>query len=69
MTKVYFYPIHQTHFYRNELKYDCELPVTESIAQQVLTLPMYPSLAEEEIDFIANEIKKFFSAQGHAQLK
>jgi len=69
MTKVYFYPIHQTHFYRNELKYDCELPVTESIAQQVLTLPMYPSLTEEEIGFIANEVRDFFSGKAHVQPK
>ena len=69
MSKVCFPPVHQTHFYRNELKYDCELPVTEDIAQQVLSLPMYPSLTEEEIDFIANEVRDFFSGKAHAQLK
>lgn len=66
MTKVYFPPVHQTHFYRNELKYYCELPVTEDISQQVLTLPMYPSLADEGIDCIANEVRDFFLSKTHA---
>ena len=33
----------------------------ERISQQVLTLPMYPALTMEETDYIAREIKAFFS--------
>ena len=60
MTKVYFSPVHLTHFYKNELGYVCKLPVTEKLSNQVLTLPMYPTLTKEEIDYIIEEIKKFF---------
>ena len=60
MTKVYFSPVHLTHFYKNELGYTCKLPVTEEISTQVLALPMYPTLTKEEIDYIIEEIKKFF---------
>ena len=60
MTKVYFSPVHLTHFYKNELGYACELPVTEEISSQVLTLPMYPTLTKEEIDYIIEEIKNFY---------
>jgi perosamine synthetase len=60
MTKVYFSPVHLTHFYKNELGYTCKLPVTEEISGQVLSLPMYPSLTKEEINFILNKIKTFF---------
>ena len=60
MTKVYFSPVHLTHFYKNELEYACELPVTEEISSQVLTLPMYPALTREEIDYIVEEMKRFF---------
>lgn len=60
MTKVYFPPVHRTHFYKNELKYECELPVTNGISQEVLALPMYPSLTEKEIDYIGAEIASFF---------
>jgi perosamine synthetase len=60
MTKVYFSPVHLTHFYRNELGYMCKLPVTEEISTQVLTLPMYPTLTREEMDYVVEEIKRFF---------
>ncbi|KAF5432931.1 perosamine synthetase [Candidatus Methanophagaceae archaeon] len=60
MTKVYFSPVHLTHFYKNGLGYTCELPVTEELSTQVLTLPMYPALTREEIDFILDKIKCFF---------
>ena len=60
MTKVYFSPVHLTHFYKNELGYACKLPITEQISKQVLSLPMYPTLTREEIDFIIDKIKSFF---------
>jgi len=61
MTKVYFHPVHQTHFYKNKLGYRCDLPITKSLSRQVLTLPMYPTLTEHEIDFIADQVATFFS--------
>jgi perosamine synthetase len=60
MTKVYFPPVHQTHFYRVSLKYRCSLPVTEEMSQQVLSLPLYPTLSREEMDHIADEVGYFF---------
>ena len=61
MTKVYFPPVHLTHFYKNELGYKWDLPTTESLSRRVLTLPMYPSLTEDEIDYIADGMAAFFS--------
>ena len=60
MTKVYFSPVHLTHFYSKSLKYRCSLPVTEEMSEQVLTLPMYPSLSQQEIVYITEEIGYFF---------
>lgn len=57
--KVYFYPVHSTHFYRDVLKYRCKLPVTEEVSQQVLSLPIYPSMTIKEIDYITDEIELF----------
>ena len=64
MTKIYFSPVHLTHFYKNELKYNCKLPVTEEMSEQVLTLPLYPSLTMEKMDYMINKIKTFFSPGG-----
>ena len=60
MTKVYFPPIHLTHFYRTKFGYDRgELPITEEVSDQVLSLPMYPTLTEKEIDYIIEKIDNF----------
>jgi perosamine synthetase len=63
MSKVYFSPVHLTHFYKNILKYDCRLPVTERLAGEVLTLPLYPDLTEDEIAVVAENIANFFKGK------
>ena len=60
MTKVYFPPIHSTDFYKNKLGYINNLPVTEELSSKVLTLPMHPTLTEEEMDYMSDKIKNFF---------
>ena len=36
------------------------IPVTEQVASKVLTLPMYPGLTTEEMDFMAEKITEFY---------
>jgi len=45
-TKIYFDPMHA-------------LPVTMKASKEVLTLPMYPELTEEEMDYIAEAVREF----------
>jgi len=60
-TKVYFDPVHLTSFYKKTFGYKKgDLPITEKISSQVLTLPMYPTLTQKEMDYIIKEIKVFF---------
>jgi dTDP-4-amino-4,6-dideoxygalactose transaminase len=62
MTKVYFHPIHLTRFYRKEFGYKGgELPMTEKISEQSLSLPLYPNLTEKEIDYIAEKVNFFMT--------
>ena len=60
VTKIYFSPIHQTSFYKNFSKNDFSLPVTESISNQVLTLPLYPNMTSEEMNYLSESIDEFF---------
>jgi len=60
-TRISFLPIHKTHFYKNILRYNNILKNTEYISEQTLTLPLYPDLKKTEMDYIAKEIKNFFS--------
>jgi len=64
-TKVFFLPVHLTQFYRQKFGYEGgELPITEKVASEVLTLPMYPGLTHDEMDYIAQEIMNFFINKG-----
>jgi len=57
MTKVYFFPAHLTEFYRASFgHHEEELPVTERITMEVLSLPLYVSLTEQEIGYIVRSI-------------
>jgi len=59
-SKVYFDPIHLTKFYKEKFGFkEGDLPVTEEISKKVLTLPLYPTLTNREIDCIVDNIKNF----------
>jgi perosamine synthetase len=52
-SKVYWdTPVHQTEYYRRTKQSTPTLPVTEDIADRVLSLPMHPNLSSEETDRI-----------------
>ena len=60
MSKIFFEPVHLSKFYSKNMNKKISLPVTEKISQQVLTLPMYPNLTKNEINFISDTINEFF---------
>jgi len=64
MTKIYFSPVHLTHFYKNDLKYKAKLPVTEEMSKQVLTLPLFPSMTKKETNRIIDNVESFFLGDG-----
>jgi dTDP-4-amino-4,6-dideoxygalactose transaminase len=43
-----------------------DLPVTEKIAKEILSLPMYPELTDAQIDFVSETIRSFFAAKPSA---
>lgn len=51
-------PVHRQKAYLN-LGYNVNLPVTEKISNEILSLPMYPWMKEEEVVNIAEVIKAF----------
>jgi len=60
-SKIYFSPIHLTVFYQKKFKIDKNsLPVTNKVSEQVLTLPMYPNMTQEEKSYLVESIAEFF---------
>jgi len=59
--KVYFNPIHLTDLYKKKFpNYVEKLNVTEKISNQVLTLPIYPNMTNEEMNYLTDSIDEFF---------
>lgn len=59
-TRIYFDPVHEYSVFKDFLDEDIELPMTKKLSEQVITLPLYPDISEENIDHIIDKIKKFF---------
>jgi dTDP-4-amino-4,6-dideoxygalactose transaminase len=53
-------PIHKQKAFVNAGFEPGDLPVTERLAGQILSLPIYPELADEQIDYVASKIREFF---------
>ena len=51
-----------TPMYRQPLmkSSDVFLPATENICKEVLSLPMYPELADEEVQYVVEQVRKFY---------
>ena len=41
------------------LKSDVHLPVTEKYVDEILSLPMHPQLSDEQVDYVASEVRNF----------
>ena len=61
-SKVYFSPIHKTKFYQRLDNKIEKLPLTEKIASEVLTLPLYPNMDSEELNYLTESMAEFFES-------
>ena len=52
--RKYFYPVTSDQAcFKNKYRY-IDIPCARSLAEQVLTLPLYEGLSDEEVDMIAD---------------
>jgi dTDP-4-amino-4,6-dideoxygalactose transaminase len=52
-TSIHYPPIHTFTYYRQRYP-NISLPVTESIAARQVTLPLYPAMTDEDIDYVVS---------------
>lgn len=60
MTKIFFSPVHETPFYQKILSQKIVLPITSTISDQILSLPLYPTMTKKEISYVCDMILQFF---------
>jgi dTDP-4-amino-4,6-dideoxygalactose transaminase len=54
---IHYYPNHLLTYYGARKG---QLPVTERIYNELLTLPLHPDLTEEDQDRVVKQVKEFF---------
>jgi perosamine synthetase len=60
MTKVYFSPVHYTYFYCSQVGDSYNLPITEKVSEDILSLPFYPGISRDDIDYVIDSMKEFY---------
>lgn len=61
-TSIHYPPVHMFQYYRNRLledqmspleKRSIHLPITEQVAERQVTLPLYPGMSDEQVDYVS----------------
>ncbi|RLA80670.1 MAG: UDP-4-amino-4,6-dideoxy-N-acetyl-beta-L-altrosamine transaminase [Epsilonproteobacteria bacterium] len=56
-TSVHFIPVHKHPYYKNKFRYkDDNYPVSNKLFESSLSLPIYPDLNDEDVEYIINII-------------
>ena len=57
--QVHYVPVHLMPYYKNIEDYTGKLPIAENYYAKCLSIPMYPTLSNEEQEFVINTIKSY----------
>lgn len=59
-TSVHFIPVHKHPYYKDKYGYkDNDYPVANEVFNKSLSLPIYPGLKDEEVDYIIEKVLKY----------
>lgn len=56
-TSIHYTPVHKFSLFREDYG-NLSLPNTEQVSKEILTLPLFPGLKPEEVDFVCEKIKE-----------
>ena len=60
-TSIHFPPIHLFSYYKRLMAPDKSLPLTEYVGRREVTLPLFPTMQEEDIEYVVRCIKEYVS--------
>lgn len=59
-TSVHFIPVHKHPYYKNRYGYiDSDYPASNEVFKGALSLPIYPSMTDEEVAYVANKVIEY----------
>lgn len=56
-TSIHYPPVHLFKFYRNRFPSPADLKVTEKLGRCMVTLPLYPGLTREQVEFVCESFR------------
>lgn len=59
-------PLHLQKVFSNLNYKEGDFPITEKLAKEILSLPMYPELTKDQIHYVCDSIKDFFNEKSKA---
>jgi dTDP-4-amino-4,6-dideoxygalactose transaminase len=63
-TSIHYPPVHRFSIYEEEWKRRAiPLPITEEVASRQVTLPLYPTMREEQVHWVAQAVKEVLQEQ------
>lgn len=58
--QIHYYPVHLMPYYRNLGWKENDLPFVETYYQKCISLPMYPTLTNEEQEYVINTVLNYY---------
>lgn len=60
-SQVHYVPVYKLKFYKDKnIHNDEDYPNTESFYKKCLSIPMYPNLTQDELDYVISTLREFF---------
>jgi dTDP-4-amino-4,6-dideoxygalactose transaminase len=60
-TSVHYPPIHLFSYYRKLMPSDIRLPLTEHVGRREVTLPLFPTMTEEQVEYVVGALKDYLA--------
>jgi dTDP-4-amino-4,6-dideoxygalactose transaminase len=57
-SSVHYPPVHQFAFYRGLSLPQTDLRVTEALGRRLLSLPLYPDMTREQVEWVSNSLRR-----------
>jgi dTDP-4-amino-4,6-dideoxygalactose transaminase len=58
-TSIHYPPVHGFHIYQEEWKkHGVPLPLTEEVTSREVTLPLYPTMSEEQVRWVVESVQQ-----------
>lgn len=58
-TSIHYPPIHHFSYYKSLIPLNTHLPLTEYVGRREVTLPLFPTMEEQHVEYVVNSIKDF----------